>query len=225
MIAFQVGTQSMKEIWLIRHGESESNAGLPTADTAKIALTPTGIAQSKHVVAAFTRPPSLIVTSPYLRSIQSAQPTIARFPQAHVEEWPVHEYTYLSLASRHNTTRQGRKPLIDAYWKRCDPQYIDGDGAESFAALVARAKQVLERIKRLDDDFVAIFSHGHFMRALLWVLLARPIEIDADTMSRCRSFTSGFSVPNASIMKMYVNDAKELFVSTFSVVHLPEHLK
>src|SRR3954469_24600238 len=136
----------MNEIWLIRHGESESNAGLPTSDTAKIALTPRGFAQAESVVAAFTRPPALIVASPYLRAIQSAQPAIKRFPQARLEEWPVHEYTYLSLASRHGSTLHQRRPLIDAYWERCDPQYVDGDGAESFAALVARAKQALERI-------------------------------------------------------------------------------
>ena len=109
----------------------------------------------------------------------------------------MHEYTYLSLASRHNTTLHGRRPQIDAYWERCDPQYVDGDGAELFAALVARAKQALERIKRLDDDFVAIFSHGLFIRTLLWVLLAAPVEIDAAMMRRYRSFISGFSAPNA----------------------------
>jgi 2,3-bisphosphoglycerate-dependent phosphoglycerate mutase len=54
----------MTEIWFIRHGESESNAGLPTFDTAKIELTPRGFAQAKQIVEAFTRPPSLIVTSP-----------------------------------------------------------------------------------------------------------------------------------------------------------------
>jgi broad specificity phosphatase PhoE len=215
----------MTEIWFIRHGESESNAGLPTFDTATIALTPTGIAQAKHVVAAFTRPPSLIVTSPYLRAVQSALPTIERFPQARLEEWPVQEYTYLSLASRHNTTLHGRKPLIDGYWERCEPQYVDGDGAESFAALVVRAKQVMERIKRLDDDFVAIFSHGLFIRTLLWVLLAGPVEIDAAIMRRYRSFISGFSAPNAAILKVYVDHVREVFFSTFTVAHLPEHLR
>src|SRR5215213_88458 len=215
----------MTEIWLIRHGESESNAGLPTSDTAKIVLTPRGIAQAEYLAASFTRAPSLVITSPYLRAQQSAQPTIKRFPEVRLEEWPVHEYTYLSLASRHNTTRHSRKPLIDAYWERCDPHYLDGEGAESFVTLVARVGQVLERIKRQDDQFVALFSHGHFMRALLWVLLARPMEIDASAMRRCRSFTSGFSVPNASIMRMYVDDAKEVFVSTFSAAHLPKHLR
>jgi broad specificity phosphatase PhoE len=215
----------MQEIWLIRHGESESNAGLPTSDTAKIALTLRGLAQAECVAEAFTCSPALIVVSPYLRAIQSAQPTIARFPQARLEEWPVHEYTYLSLASRHNTTLHGRRPLIDAYWERCDPQYVDGDGAESFAALVARATQALERIRRIEDGFVAIFSHGLFIRTLLWVLLAEPAEIDATMMRRCRSFISGFSVPNGSILKLHISGEGELFFGHFITAHLPDLLK
>jgi broad specificity phosphatase PhoE len=214
----------MTEIWLIRHGESESNAGLPTSDTAKIVLTPRGIAQAEYLAAAFTRSPSLIVTSPYLRAQQSAHPTIQRFPLARLEEWPVHEYTYLSRASRHNTTLAGRRPQIDAYWERCDPSYLDGDGAESFTALVARAEHTLERIKALDDGFVAIFSHGLFIRTVLWVLLAAPVELDAAIMRRYRGFISGFSVPNASILKLYVNDEHELFFSRLTLAHLPAFL-
>jgi broad specificity phosphatase PhoE len=215
----------MTEIWLIRHGESESNAGLPTSDTSKISLTPRGFAQAQCIADSFSRPPSLIVTSSYLRARQSAQPAIDRFPQARLEEWPVHEYTYLSLASRHNTTLHGRKPLIDAYWERCDPHYLDGDGAESFAALVNRAEQALERFKHLDDDFVAIFSHGLFTRTLIWRLLAGPIEIDAATMRRYRGFISGFSMPNAAIMKLYIDGEKDVLISTFSVAHVPADLR
>jgi len=215
----------MIEIWLIRHGESESNAGLPTSDTTKIALTPRGFVQAECMVTAFMRPPSLIVTSPYLRAVQSAQPTMARFPQARLEEWPVHEYTYLSLDSRHNTTQHGRKPLVDAYWERCDPQYVDGDGAESFVALVARAQQTLDRIRRVDDDFAAIFTHGLFIRTLLWVQLAQPVEIDATLMRRYRSFISGFTAPNASILKLYVNGERELCFGNFITAHLPAFLK
>jgi broad specificity phosphatase PhoE len=215
----------MKEIWLIRHGESESNAGLPTSDTSQIALTPRGLAQAECVAEAFLRPPALIVASPYLRAKQSAEPTIKRFPQARVEEWLVHEYTYLSLASRHNTTLHGRKPLIDAYWERCDPEYCDGEGAESFAALVVRAQQMLDRITQLADDLVAIFTHGLFMRTLLWVRLADPIEIDSVSMRRYRSFVSSFSVPNGSILKLHINDQRELFFGHFITAHLPEFLK
>ncbi len=98
------------------------------------------------------------------------------------------------------------------------------DGAESFAALVARAKHALERIKHLDDDFVAIFSHGLFIRTLLWVLLAEPVEIDAVMMRRYRGFISGFSVPNTSILKLHVNAEREVFFSSFMLAHVPAFL-
>jgi broad specificity phosphatase PhoE len=215
----------MTEIWFIRHGESESNAGLPTSDTAKIVLTPRGFAQAEHIAKAFTRAPSLIITSPYLRARQSAQPAIERFPRARLEEWPVHEYTYLSLASRHGTTLQGRRPLIDAYWERCDPHELDGEGAETFAELVVRAEQTIERIKDLKDDFVAIFSHGLFMRTLTWALLAGPVQVDSATMRRYRGFISGFSVPNGSIMKMHLNAAQEILFGGFDISHLPADLQ
>lgn len=215
----------MPEIWLIRHGESESNAGLPTSDTVTMPLTPRGLAQSRRVAESFATPPALIVTSPYLRSKQSARPTIERFPQARQEEWLVHEYSYLSRANRHQTTPQQRQPLVDAFWERCDPLYVDGDGAESFAGLIERAGQALDRMRRLDDPLVAVFGHGLFTRALLWLLLAAPPQLDARHMRRFRSFASGFSVPNASILKVYVNGSRELLFGAFTVAHLPDDFR
>ena len=214
----------MREIWLIRHGESESNAGLPTSVTQLITLTPKGFAQAERAAGAIDRAPSLIVTSPYLRSKQSAQPAIDRFPQARVEEWPVHEFSLLSLANRRNTTPEQRRPLVDAFWERCDPLYVDGDGAESFAGLVERASSTLERLRRLDDEFAVVFGHGLFTRALLWVFLAGAPAIDARTMRRFRGFASGFAVPNASILKVYVNGEREMLFGTFSIAHLSADL-
>jgi broad specificity phosphatase PhoE len=215
----------MPEIWFIRHGESESNAGLTTSDTRFIPLTPRGVAQAERAAAAIPRPPSLIVVSPYRRSKQSAEPAIERFPDARVEEWPIHEYGYLSRASRHNTTAQQRQPLAEAYWERCDPHYVDGDGAESFVAVVARARDALERMRQLDDEFAVVFSHGLFTRAMLWLVLADPPTIDARAMRRFRSFASGFGVPNSSFLTLYVSDARELFFSNFVTAHLPEELR
>ena len=39
--------------------------------------------------------PSLIVTSLFLRTQQTAAPTIERFPDVPVEVWPIEEFTYL----------------------------------------------------------------------------------------------------------------------------------
>jgi 2,3-bisphosphoglycerate-dependent phosphoglycerate mutase len=217
----------MKEIWLIRHGESESNADdtILTTTTAGTGLTPKGVTQAEYVAAAFRNPPALIVTSSYLRSQQSAQPTIARFPAARLAEWQVQEFNCFSLARRYNTSGQQRAPFWAEFWERCDPEYMDGEGAESFAMLIARAQATLEQLRRLDDGFTAIFSHGLFMRTLLWVGVVADAEADPESMRRFHAFRSSFRIPNGAILKVYVNDQQELVFGKFSIVHLPEFLK
>jgi broad specificity phosphatase PhoE len=217
----------MQEIWLIRHGESESNADdmLPTTTTAGTGLTPKGLAQAEHVAAAFSRPPALIVTSSYLRAQQSAQPTIARFPAAQQAEWQVQEFNCFSLARRYNTSGRQREPFWAEFWERCDPEYIDGEGAESFSMLIDRAQATLDQLRQLEVGLAAIFSHGLFMRALLWVGVIASVERYADSMRRFHNFRSAFRIPNGAILKVNVNDHQELLFRKFSTAHLPEFLK
>jgi broad specificity phosphatase PhoE len=216
----------MREIWLIRHGESESNADdtLPTISTAGTGLTARGVAQAEAVAAACARPPSLIVTSASLRSQQTARPAIARFGHARVEEWPVEEFSCFSFARRYNTSGRQRAPFSEAFWEQCDPEYCDGEGAESFAMLIARAAQTLERLRRLEDGFTIIFSHGLFMRTLLWLGVIAPAESNSDSMRRFHGFRSAFRVPNGAILKVYINQERELLFSKFSTAHLPADL-
>jgi probable phosphoglycerate mutase len=72
----------MIRVFLIRHGESESNVGLPSADPGSIPLTGDGHRQARQVARVLPGIPALIVTSPYLRARHTAQPTVSRFPAA-----------------------------------------------------------------------------------------------------------------------------------------------
>ena len=71
------------------------NAGIPAHDLALLKLTKLGWRQSRDVAAGWTETPSLIVTSPYLRTQQTAAATTARFPDVPVEVWPIQEFTCL----------------------------------------------------------------------------------------------------------------------------------
>src|SRR5258708_7093166 len=122
--------------WLIRHGESESNAGLPSAGPASSPLTSLGREQAAQVVRALAEPPALIVTSPYVRARQTAQPTIGAFPRSACQEWPVQEFTYLGDLRWRSMTASEREPYASAYWDRADPQH-SSEGAESFADLIS----------------------------------------------------------------------------------------
>ena len=216
----------MPTIWLIRHAQSESNAGLPTSDPAGIALTPLGHQQAEHIPAAFREPPALIVTSPYIRTKQTARPTVRAFPGVPQDEWPVHEFTYLSLDHRRGTTPKQREPLLHAFWERCDPAYCDGTGAESFGDLMQRVQSMLDLTVRCDAGLLAIFSHGLFARALFWWLLSTPQPtIDAAYMRNFRLFATALKMPNAAILPMRFESTGMVWFSPFVTSHLPERLR
>src|SRR5688500_8644547 len=118
----------MRQVWLIRHGESEANAGLATHDSSSIPLTARGRAQAELAARALPGAPDLLVSSAYARAIDTAAPARARFPGAASAEWPVHEFTYLARPAGGPSTVAERRPRVDAFWARADPHHVDGEG-------------------------------------------------------------------------------------------------
>jgi broad specificity phosphatase PhoE len=192
----------MLSCWLIRHGESEANAGLPTTDPERIKLTARGVEQSKRIARAFEEEPTLIVVSPYLRARQTARPTLDRFPHIRREEWAVQEFTYLAAPRDRALTFDQRRPLAQAYWTRCDPFYIDGPGAESFSDLMIRVERFVERLARIGDGAIAVFSHGQFMQAVVWSLLCGTVNICPDSMGHFRQFLEAVPFPNGAFIRL-----------------------
>lgn len=204
----------MRTVWFIRHGESEGNAGLPTTDPASIRLTKKGLEQAHNIAAMFEEPPSLIVTSSYIRTKQTAWPTIKSFPGTPQEEWPVHEFTYLSLANRQYSTVQQRRPLVQQFWHRNDPFYVAGEGAESFVQFMQRVRDILERICKQESDFIAIFSHEQFIRGIMWSLLLDTAEQLCSPVN-FRKFLTAFAMPNGAIWKVEFHEEGEIWCSNF----------
>src|SRR5579872_7284673 len=69
--------EDMPTIFLIRHGESEANAGFATSDPKRIILTERGVTQAREI-ARFLRSTvslDLIITSRYLRARRTAEQT------------------------------------------------------------------------------------------------------------------------------------------------------
>lgn len=217
--------------WLIRHGESESNAGLPTNGPSSAPLTGVGAEQAEHVAGAFTESPTLIVTSPFVRAAQTAQPTIKRFPGVPIVEWPVQEFTYLGDLHGPLTTAEQRRPHAESYWERCDPAYVNGGDGESFAELIRRVDALLEALAaRPGDELVAVFTHGLFMRALIWALIrgavgaavgaTAPTAVDAELMRGFRSFCDSYVVPNGCIVELRIDPGAVPYVVCGGVGHL-----
>jgi probable phosphoglycerate mutase len=151
---------------LVRHGESEANAGLPTPSPAAIRLTETGRRQAAHLAGLLGPAPALVVVSPYLRTRETAEPYLARHPSLPVEEWPVQEFTYLDIERHAGTTEAQRAATVEQYWNRCAPFDRDGAGAESFADFIGRVDATLARFRERCDGSVIVFTHGYFIHAM-----------------------------------------------------------
>jgi probable phosphoglycerate mutase len=108
-----------------------------------------------------------------------------RFPNVRREVWNVEEFTYLSPETCIGTTAAERKERVNQYWERLDPEYIDGQGAESFTMLLSRAQTAIERLSQIKSRFIVMFTHAQFMRAM-WVLNNSKGDDAKSLMSRFR---------------------------------------
>lgn len=190
----------LTRLYLIRHGESAGNAGLPTANHKTIPLTQKGRLQADMLAKKWQVEPDYIFVSPFWRAKETAQPTLERFPDAIRQVTSdLQEFTYLSPATCVNTTKKERCPRVDAYWERCEPYYIDGEGAESFAQLVERAQRFLQgmvKFSGISNHMVFAFSHMLFMICFR-SLVEKP---DLTLEERMRQFRKYPAIKNAAYL-------------------------
>lgn len=212
-----------KTIWLIRHGESQANAGLSTHSPESICLTIRGQEQAELLADYFKDKPDSIIVSPFLRTRQTAQPLIDKFPSVPVQEWSIQEFTYLDTERCQNTTLHQRKPLVEEYWKRNDARYCDGTGAESFSDFFNRIVDTIEKIKSSEYQSTIVFTHAQFIRTMMWILLTGKKEIDNRTMQQVFVFLSSIAIPNTGIVSIQLEENKE-YISHIITDHLPQSI-
>ncbi|MDH0072948.1 histidine phosphatase family protein [Stenotrophomonas maltophilia] len=172
---------------VVRHAQSMANAGFVTADPESIALTAAGEEQARALAMTWSAAPDRIFTSPFLRTRQTSQPLAERFKMV-AEPLDVHEFTYLSPERCVGTSAADRKQWVEGYWSRCDPNYVDGPGAESFAQLIARAERALRILESYSEhEQVVVFSHGQLMQAMCWIYENKaPSVVNAAAMDAFR---------------------------------------
>jgi broad specificity phosphatase PhoE len=72
-------------------------------------------------------------------------------------------------------------PYIERYWNDAEPEFCDGEGAESFSTLLHRASDTLHSLEALPvESLVFVFSHGQFIQAI------RSLVVDYELSERER---------------------------------------
>lgn len=195
------------EVWWIRHGESVRNAGLPTVDTYSAPMTERGVREAHEAAAALPGEPDLIVHSSFLRARQTAEPMRARFPSARTDERDVHEYHFLCDVKTRNTTRRDREPMVASYWDRCDPEHVEGVGAESFRGFIERIDRAVDLLRREGPSWSVVCTHHHFMLGLLMRLREPGATVDRTLMAKYRSVVLTVDVPNGALVRTALETA------------------
>jgi broad specificity phosphatase PhoE len=126
------------------------------------------------------------------------------------EVWDVQEFTYLAKLHGQVTTKQERSQYVDAYWSEARPEYVNGDGSESFVDFFLRAQHVVHRILGMRERFTMVFSHEQFITAARWILASgrtfRRADISADMMTSFRYALTDSPVPNGAILPVAVQN-------------------
>lgn len=191
----------------IRHGESMANIGQWDGGFAEIPLTNLGEKQAETIADKWDFTPDLIVVSPYLRTQQTAAPTISRFPSVTVETWPIHEFTFWDPAYW-NAGPDETYEMVERFWRDADPDYRHAEGTESFRDLLQRTEAALARLAdRPGLDRVLLFTHGHFMQALRHTLFF-PEWTPREKMANFRSYDDAHRVKNTETIDVELNDGE-----------------
>jgi 2,3-bisphosphoglycerate-dependent phosphoglycerate mutase len=198
----------MYNIFLVRHGESQSNAGEPTSNPEEVELTERGHVESRLVAHYFKQHDislNLLVTSPYRRAIQTAAYTREYFPAVATEEWDVQEFTYLSSLHRRATTIGDRRPLVEDYWNRLLPFARDTPDSESFASFIARVRYFIAWVRADLRGNIVVFSHEQFINAVLWLCKYESIKVSRQAMEEYRDYCKQHRIPNGGIVKAQIS--------------------
>lgn len=187
--------------WLVRHGQSASNAGLPATGAGNVPLTELGHRQARALAARVDRQPDLLVVSPFIRSQATAAPIRERWPLAPCETWPIHELTYLSPERCIGTTKETRQPWVDAYWRACDPDYLDGADAETFRSFMNRLADFHHCLWAREGGLAIIVGHGQFFSGYL-TGLRRGFDVAADWMKEFRETEIARPMANCEIIEL-----------------------
>lgn len=155
-----------KEIYIIRHGESEGNVQ-KIIQAPDLSLTDLGKEQARLVAARLEDIEiESIVCSPFKRAHQTAE-IIAASKNLELKEL---EYIHERLTP---SSHWGMK-IASPEYQEILPEWLEKwhgnerfEDAETLGELFERTKQLREFLENSEHNKIAVVSHGHFIRTFL----------------------------------------------------------
>lgn len=148
------------KLYVIRHGESESNLHGTYTGWADVPLTAKGVEDAKETGKILANIPfDIIFTSDLIRAKQTAQSAI---PGCSYEETPL--LREVNVGSISGSALSSISPEMR---QEMDAHGFTQYGGESRQAFNDRILTFMRQMEELDCEFVAAFSHGGWLRGML----------------------------------------------------------
>jgi broad specificity phosphatase PhoE len=185
----------MKNVYLVRHGESETNAGnIMFGKSAK--LTPRGHEQASFIARRCAKLPiEVIISSGFPRADETARYIVDAAGKPF-------EQSDLFAERRHPSFELGRAKsepdyvaFEDAFWRRFDDPFWRHADAENFEDLNARAQAALKLLAGRPEKNILVVGHGLFTK----VLAAKVVFGAGLTGSECIKVMRAFRLENTGL--------------------------
>lgn len=164
----------MKKIYLIRHAQSESNAGQAVRPNHQINITDVGKTQAQELAdwlsANVTEPVTEIFVSQYLRTQQTAQPYLQSTKRTAIVIDELHEFNFLDFDTIKDLSFDDIRVIADEFWQQ-HSAHRASELTDSFEHFVARVQKVRAYFDALPDGTYLVFTHGMWIGMLIWQLL------------------------------------------------------
>lgn len=202
----------MKKIYLIRHAESESNAGLIIRPNPQINITDLGNTQALALsdwLLSNVETPKQIFVSNYIRTQQTAKPYLEKLNyQAKIID-DLYEFNYLDFERIKELNFDDLLKTANEYWQKGEIDWQDGETTDSYAQFVQRVKNVRKFFDNLEDGCYVVFTHAMWLGMLMWQLLHHDSG-RVENMQEFRAFELSIRPKNCEVFLLNIDNYQSI---------------
>jgi broad specificity phosphatase PhoE len=185
-------------IYLVRHAQSQANAGGMTLENPIVPLTALGELQARALAPLLPPTRVTIWSSPFKRTLDTAAPYCARMGLTAATHDELREFETVDTVQLRGSPCEERESVVADYWMKSDPDHRAGPGAETFREFHARVARAGRQFLPALPDGTIVFAHGMWMALLFWQMWGFT-AVDRLGMTLFRRFQLGFPTPNAGV--------------------------
>lgn len=202
----------MKKIYLIRHAQSESNAGLFIRPNLEINITELGKQQAKELsdwLIQNLATPDEIFVSNYARTAQTAEDYLTKLNRKATVIDDLHKFNYLDFEHIKDLDFIALVNMVETYWQRADVDFQDSEHTDSYRNFVQRVNNVRQFFDSLDDGCYVVFTHGMWIGMLMWQLLHHDSQ-RVYNMREFRAFELSIRPKNCEVFLLNIDNEQTI---------------